>query len=208
MRCFFLCLAACCACQSVCADSLFTQESEEAGTLVAERVARFEVGDIITVLVREEVQASTTADTNTKKESDVESDSNEQDNPFLVADEGLNIIKPEELPNWKIEAENETKNAGTTRRTSTLTTTITCFIVEILRNGNLVIEGEKRININREESRLSLRGIVRPKDVTPANTVPSPLVAAADLKLSGKGPLWNNQRRGLVTRFLDWFSPF
>lgn len=190
------------------ADSLFTQADEASGTLVAEKVNRFEPGDIVTVLVREEIEATVTANTDTKKESDVDSLSDAADNSFLVDQDGLNLIRPEQLPNWNVEAENETKTQGTTRRSSTLTTTITCIVTEVFPNGQVRLEGERTVSINREDSVLMVAGLVRAKDVEPDNTVPSTKMAGVKLELKGKGPLWNNQRRGLVTRFLDWFSPF
>lgn len=191
-------------------DSLFTPEAQQAGTLVVEKGVRFRPGDIITVLVQEKISASTTADTNTKKESDVESKANEKDNSFLVAEspKGLGLLNKEQLPNWKIEAENETKARGKTTRTSTLTTTIACVVTAVYPNGNLKIEGEKRVTVNREDSILYISGIVRGKDVRPDNTVLSTQVANAQVQLKGKGELWNNQRRGLITKILDWFSPF
>lgn len=192
-------------------DSLFSQKMAKDGTLVAERKARFSPGDIITVIVREEIAADTTANTNTKKESDVGSEAAESENEFLVAvpkDGGIGIIDPQRLPNWNIGAENEHKGTGSTTRKSSLTTTITCFVTQVLPNGNLMIAGEKKVTVNREDSMLVVEGIVRTRDVTAENTVVSTQVANATVELRGKGPLWNNQKRGLVTRFLDWFSPF
>ncbi len=191
-------------------DSLFTQDAQRAGTLISEKGTRFQPGDIITILVREKISASTTADTNTKKESDVESKAKEKDNNFLVAEkpDGLGLLNPDLLPNWKIEAENETKARGKTTRTSTLTTTIACVVTQVYPNGNLRIEGEKRVTVNREDSLLTVSGVVRSKDVAPDNTVLSTQVANAQVQLKGKGDLWNNQRRGLITKILDWFSPF
>ena len=193
------------------ADSLFTQTAEDGGTLISEPTARFAVGDIITVLVRESITASTISDTRTRKESDVEAKSPAGSNEFLVGespDFRGGIFSPGELPNWKIEAENEHRGQGQTRRTSELVTTITCRVAEVLENGNLVLEGEKVLTVNREDTTLVLRGTVRPEDVSRANTVPSSLMHASNLELRGKGPLWNNQRRGLFTKILDWFSPF
>ncbi|MCX5759408.1 MAG: flagellar basal body L-ring protein FlgH, partial [Candidatus Hydrogenedentes bacterium] len=66
----------------------------------------------------------------------------------------------------------------------------------------------KTVSMNREDSTIHVSGIVRARDVTPANTVLSMQVANAQIILKGKGPLWNSQRRGLLTRFLDWVSPF
>ena len=204
-----VCVAAVLAlCGAAGADSLFTQAAAKAGTLVSEKTSRFQPGDIITVLVREEISASTIADTNTKKESDVDSQSDADKNEFLVADAGLNILNPEELPNWNVGMKNEQKTTGKTRRTSSLTTTVTCFVTQVFSNGNIMIEGEKGVTVNREASTVVVSGMVRSTDVTPANTVLSTQMANVQVHLRGQGPLWNNQRRGLVTRFLDWFSPF
>lgn len=191
-------------------DSIFTQDAQHAGTLISEKGTRFQPGDIITILVREKISASTTADTNTKKESDVESKANEKDNNFLIADkpDGLGLLNSDLLPNWKIEAEKETKARGKTTRTSTLTTTIACVVTQVYPNGNLKIEGEKRVTVNREDSLLTVSGVIRSKDVAPDNTILSTQVANAQVQLKGKGDLWNNQRRGLITKILDWFSPF
>ncbi len=193
------------------ADSLFNQKMAKDGTLVAERKARFAPGDIITVLVREEIAADTTSNTNTKKESDVGSEAAAAENEFLVAvpkDGGIGLVNEARLPNWAIQAENEHKGTGRTKRSSSLTTTITCFVTQVLPNGNLMIEGNKKVTVNKEDSLLNVGGIVRSKDVTAENTILSTQVANATVELKGKGPLWNNQKRGLVTRFLDWFSPF
>lgn len=193
------------------ADSLFNQKMAKDGTLVAERKARFSPGDIVTVLVREEIAADTVANTNTKKESGVDSQAAAADNEFLVAvpkDGGIGLVNESRLPNWAIDAKNEHKGTGSTKRSSTLTTTITCFVTQVLPNGNLMIEGSKKVSVNREDSVLNVGGVVRSKDVTAENTILSTQVANATVELTGKGPLWNNQKRGLVTRFLDWFSPF
>jgi flagellar L-ring protein FlgH len=192
------------------ADSLFSARVAEAGTLISDKKARFEVGDIIVVLVREKIDASTTSGLNTKKESEVEAKAGAKDNRFLISDApgGLNILSEEMLPNWKIEIENEHKGNGSTKRSNTLVTTITCSVTEVFSNGNVAIEGEKKVTVNRDDSTLFVRGVIRSRDVSASNTVQSNQVANAVIELRGQGPLWNNQRRGLFTRFLDWFSPF
>lgn len=195
---------------SAAADSLFTPAAAKAGSLVTEKVARFEVGDIITVLVQEKIQANTSSNLNTKKESDVDSQAAAGDNQFLVADSpgGLNIMPQERLPNWGIGMKNEQKTTGNTTRTSTLTTTITCTVSKVFPNGNVEIEGQKRVTVNREDSTIVVRGLVRAEDISVRNTVASTQLANAEVELKGKGPLWNNQRRGWLTRVLDWFQPY
>ena len=190
-------------------DSLFTQRAAISGTLVSDQKARYQPGDIITVIIKEKVDASTTANTNTKKESDVDSQAGAGDNTFLTADNpGLNILNEEELPNWKIKAKDETKTRGTTTRKSSLTLTIACQVIRVYPNGNIDIYGSKDLLMNREHTTIEMSGVVRAQDVSAANTIDSNQIANASIGIKGKGPLWNNQRRGLVTRFLDWVSPF
>ena len=193
-------------------DSLFKQAAARDGSLIAERTNRFEVGDIVTVLVRETVDATTSANTNTKKESDVEATAAAGTNSFLMKDPtldgGAQLLRPNDLPNWTIESENETKNTGSTKRQSALNTSITCFVTKVFPNGNIMLEGQKQVSVNREDSLVSVHGIARSRDVTTANTVQSTQLADVKVALKGKGPLWNNQRRGIMTKILDWFSPF
>jgi flagellar L-ring protein FlgH len=192
------------------ADSLFSDQTERQGSLIANSQPIYKPGDIITVVVRETVNAQTQANTNTKKESDVSASAPPLQNPFLIAETpgGLNIIPAEQLPNWDIGIENEHKASGQTRRTNTLVMTITCFVKEVHENGNLTIEGRKRVTVNREDSSMVVKGVIRSRDVTPANTIESSQVANAEIELKGQGPLWNTQRRGIITKILDWFSPF
>ncbi|MCC6696281.1 MAG: flagellar basal body L-ring protein FlgH [Candidatus Hydrogenedentes bacterium] len=191
-------------------DSLFTQDVARQGTLVSMKKNRFQKGDIITVLVRESIQAQTDANTNTKKESDVQSTADADSNSFLVSPKpnGLGLLDAEKLPNWQLETENEQRTTGQTKRTNRLITTITCTVTGVQPNGNVELQGEKTVTVNREDSRIFVKGVVRSRDVTPENTVDSTQIANAIVELKGKGPLWNNQRRGLITRFLDWFSPY
>ena len=66
----------------------------------------------------------------------------------------------------------------------------------------------RRLPVNREDTTMKVTGMCRAEDVSPANTIGSNLITDASIELAGKGPLWNNQRRGIITKILDWFSPF
>jgi flagellar L-ring protein precursor FlgH len=187
------------------ADSLLSHNAAKQGTFVSEKITRFSPGDIISILISEKIDASTSADINTKKESDIESKGDAGENSFFV--NGLGLVDADTLPNWAIESENETKNTGKTSRKSDLTTTVSCFVSQVLPNGNLLLEGQKQVTVNREASTVVVSGVVRSRDVSPENTITSAKVANLAVQLRGKGPLWNNQRQGFLTRMLNWFSP-
>ena len=80
---------------------------------------------------------------------------------------------------------------------------ITVTIVEVLPNDNLVIEGTQSIWQNRDEHKITLRGIIRRDDVLMDNTVPSTRVADATIKFDGKGPLNAKQRQGILTQIFN-----
>ena len=93
--------------------------------------------------------------------------------------------------------------AGSASDTNRFTGNVTVTVVEVYPNGNMVVEGTQSIWQNRDEHRITLRGIVRRQDVTYNNTVPSTRVADATLKFDGKGPLNAKQRQGILTQIFN-----
>ena len=189
-------------------DSLFSSQAAARGTLISDDKMRFEVGDLVTVLVRETIDAQTESELETEKESTIKATSPASANAFLTGGGGLIDFKPGELPNWNIGIENEHEAEGTTLRRNRLTATVSCVVTKVFPNGNILLEGQKRVTVNREDTFLVVSGIARARDVTAENVVNSNQLANAVIELKGEGPLWNNQRRGFFTRLLDWISPF
>lgn len=85
---------------------------------------------------------------------------------------------------------------------------ITCRVVDIRPNGNLVLEG-RRVIINNEESwELSLSGVVRPDDVLPNNTVLSETIAEMRIHKREAGHIRDAYRQGWLQRWMDRYNPF
>ena len=187
------------------ADSLFSELVVERGSLYSDEKVRFEVGDVITVLVSETTDARTRASTETEKESSLEASASSE---FLTGSNGLNILKSGELPAWQFEAKNEHDGGGSTQRNNTVSAMVSTMVVEVMAGGNLLIEGRKTLVVNREKTQIQVRGIIRARDVTPRNTVLSSQIADAEISCEGGGPLWNSQRRGFLTKLLDFIWPF
>jgi flagellar L-ring protein precursor FlgH len=97
---------------------------------------------------------------------------------------------------------------GTTGRQSTLKSRITARVVEVLPNGDLRIEATKLVKINKEDERLSLSGIVRQRDVSADNAIPSTAVGDLKLALNGKGVASADNQPGWLFRLIDKVSPF
>jgi flagellar L-ring protein FlgH len=97
---------------------------------------------------------------------------------------------------------------GSTQRQSTLQARITARVVEVLPNGDLRIEAEKLVKINKEDEKLTLSGVVRTKDVSAENSVPSSVLGDLKVALNGKGVASADNQPGWLFRLLDKVSPF
>jgi flagellar L-ring protein FlgH len=97
---------------------------------------------------------------------------------------------------------------GSTQRQSTLQARITARVVEVLPNGDLRIEAEKLVKINKENEKLTLSGVVRTKDVSALNAVPSSSLGDLKVAINGKGVASADNQPGWLFRLLDKVSPF
>jgi flagellar L-ring protein precursor FlgH len=86
------------------------------------------------------------------------------------------------------------------------------IVVDVLPNGNLVVNGRREIRIDNETKLIEFSGIVRRVDIANDNTVESELVANAEIRYRGQGPLTNSTQRygvgGFVHKWLGWLWPF
>jgi flagellar L-ring protein precursor FlgH len=97
---------------------------------------------------------------------------------------------------------------GTTQRASQIQGRIVARVIEVLPNGDLRIEAEKLVKINREDERLKVSGIVRPKDVSADNAIATTSVGELQVELNGKGVASADNAPGWLFRLFDKISPF
>ncbi|MGA8220401.1 MAG: flagellar basal body L-ring protein FlgH [Candidatus Acidiferrales bacterium] len=76
---------------------------------------------------------------------------------------------------------------GQTALTTSLTTSLTGNVVEILPNGQMVIEASRMVNVTDQKETLVLRGIIRRSDVNPNNMVSSTSISHLEVEIVGKG---------------------
>ncbi|MBF0488385.1 MAG: flagellar basal body L-ring protein FlgH [Nitrospirae bacterium] len=97
---------------------------------------------------------------------------------------------------------------GETKHQGTITATISAKVVEVLPNGNMVIDSRKEITVNYETQYIVLQGIVRPDDVDQTNSISSQKVADVKLYLVGDGFLQELQSPGWLGRLWGSLKPF
>ena len=90
---------------------------------------------------------------------------------------------------------------GSSNQSNRLQGAIAVQVAKVLPNGNLVVQGEKWIKLNQGDEFIQLRGIIRPEDISPLNTVPSSLVADARISYGGTGIIEEANTPGWLTRF-------
>ena len=77
---------------------------------------------------------------------------------------------------------------GTTSRGTTLSTTVTARSHRCpARTATWWLQGQKEISVNSEKQIITVRGIVRPDDLSPVNSIPSDRVARMEILVNGKG---------------------
>ncbi len=97
---------------------------------------------------------------------------------------------------------------GNTQRTSDLRSRIAARVIEVLPNGDLRIEALKSVKINQETEKLLLSGIVRQRDLTNENVVPTTAVGDLRVELNGKGVASADNAPGWLFRLFEKITPF
>lgn len=156
-----------------------------------DRTARKE-GDVLTIIINEVSSTSFTASTKTAK------------NDSTSIAKGIGPILRNLIPNLGIGANSSTAGSGSTSQTGTFVGQMTVIVKRVLPNNTLEIEGLRSIVTNKDTQNLKLTGIVRREDIRPDNTVLSSNIANAQIKAEGKGQIMDRQRRGILSRLLDW----
>lgn len=163
------------------------------------------VNDIVTIVIAEQSSSSRTADTKTSKASKRTAAIN--DFPGL----GLTTVRNAYLAGLlKYDVANNASHEGKGNidRTDTVTGRIAARVVKVLDNGLLLIEGRRAVLVNDETQTITISGLVRPQDITGANTVLSSQIADAEIQMVGRGVLAEAQRPGILYRLLDWLRLF
>ena len=147
------------------------------------------VGDIIQVLLVEQMDAAKTSKTEIDKDSKTTVPAPTLFG-HLLDDLGIGV-----------DSSSEFEGEGKSNQSNRLSGSIAVTVSQVLPNGNLMVQGEKWIQINQGGEFVRLKGIVRPSDVSSDNTVLSTHIADAKISYGGRGALDEANVTGWVVRF-------
>jgi flagellar L-ring protein precursor FlgH len=92
---------------------------------------------------------------------------------------------------------------GASTMSSSLQLSLSGRVVDVLPNGVLVIEAVRDFTVGNDRQTVTLRGLVRPGDVAPGNTVLSTQVTSVELSIKGKGAVADaSARPNAIVRLL------
>lgn len=165
----------------------------------ARDVRASEVNDIVTIVVSEAASAVVSGVSNSARKSSVAAS--------ITGAAGA--LSPRLTNLLGTSNDIQLNGQGSTSRNLALSTTISARVVEVQPNGTLVIEGTKDIGVNSDKQLITVRGLVRPADLTSTNTVSSVKVANLQVKVTGKGVVGDAVRRpNILYRLLLGLLPF
>jgi len=154
------------------------------------------VGDTVTVVLQESTAAQKSSQTDTAKTS-----KDSLASPTVLGNKVT--IHGTPILSGSLNNANSFSGSGDSKQSDSLVGNITVTVVKRLPNGNLVVQGQKFIDINQGSEFVRLEGVIRPIDISAENTIPSSAVADARIAYGEKGALADANRPGLLSRFFN-----
>jgi flagellar L-ring protein precursor FlgH len=206
---------------AVAAGQSLYREGAPGANLFADNRARG-VNDIVTVLISE--QSTTSRAASTKSAQDTSRTASVTQFPTIFDPIAKRYITPitkqitgnsqspselaEQRFNLNMATSGSHQGSANIDREDKVTGQIAARVVRVLDNGNLLIEGRRSVLVNNDTQIITLSGIIRPQDVTSANTILSGQIADAEIQVEGQGLTSEAQNPGLFYRILDWLGVF
>ena len=114
------------------------------------------------------------------------------------------------LPFYKLDpannfgGQNTVENSANTSRNLAFGDTISTQVVQMLSNGNMMIQGKKTLVNNNERVDLIVTGVVDPRWIDQNGQISSTKVANLQFALSGRGSLSRGQNEGVINRVIKY----
>lgn len=179
------------------AESLFSLSATQSSIIepkaLYSSVRARNVGDLVSIVLEETATSSDSGSYSTSKESNLAQN----------VTKFFKVLKKNTLTE-ALDAANDggltVANTTAVSRTMSFTDTITAQVVQVLPNGNLLVQGKKSLVQQNERLDLIVSGVVDPKWINQSGEVSSNHVANLQFAMSGAGTVSRGQNEGIINR--------
>lgn len=168
---------------------------------------KFRPHDLVTIIVKQKKSYESEAKMDTERKWDINGKLSEWFRFYEDHKLGTDSLRYGQ-PGFKFKFNNKYENDGENEREDKFETRIQAKVVDVKPNGNLVLEAHQQETHDDEIIDLTLTGVCRSEDVTPANTILSTQIAEMVLVEKNSGAMRDATQRGWIPRLLDWAKPF
>ncbi|MHC4810461.1 MAG: flagellar basal body L-ring protein FlgH [Planctomycetota bacterium] len=170
----------------------------------------FRKHDLVQVIVQEQAAVSNTQEMETGKEYTLDGGITAWPQLSLADIAQLQLFagRTTGLPSVGVDLEKEFTSDGEYTSANRFTTRLTAEVIEILPNGNIVLEARTSVRNDSEVATITVTGICRGEDVTLANTILSHQLHDLQVERRSEGRLPEANKKGLVTQFFDLLFAF
>ena len=165
------------------------------------------VGDILTININIDDRAQTQNSTTRTRSNDISGGVTN----FFGLENSLGRAFPGGFSPQNMvgmEGQSNAAGSGSVNRAEKVNLTIAAVVTDVMANGNLVIQGRQEVRTNREVRELTVAGIVRPEDISAANTINHTQIAEARISYGGRGDISRVQSTPAAQSLVERFSPF
>lgn len=190
--------------------SLWNKSTNNQRSIFAGKRA-YAIGDLITIDVSESSSLAASQNSVRNRQSQIENAVNQ----FLFANSKFGTHNGE-LPGTEIETKSSNQGGGSIANTQDLKGRVSVVVIDVLPNGNLIIEGARMVTFSGESYYAVLKGIVRQEDIgfgfkdglRYRNIVSSQYIADAQIEFVSKGSLNDAQKESWYQRLAAILNPF
>ena len=159
------------------------------------------VDDLVTILVNETFSAVANGDVKTQRQATAQSNIAQLAGVTKATGPFANLLKSN--------TQTQLQGTGETSRGAVLTANMSARVTHVLPNGYLVVEGTKRVQVSSENQVVTVRGVIRPVDLDPTNSISSNRIAQMEIQVNGKGVIGDSiHRPNILYRILLGILPF
>jgi flagellar L-ring protein precursor FlgH len=166
-----------------------------------------EVGDILTVVIEIEDDASISNSTNRSRTAGEDASAAS----ILGYEASLAQVLPTAIDPTSLidlDSSSNTQGAGSVNRDESINLRVAVLDTQVLPNGNLVIAGRQEVRVNFEIRELQVAGLIRPEDITSTNSIGYDQIAEARIVYGGRGQITDVQQPRYGQQLYDIIWPF